>query len=316
MINTSVGDMYAAMAHHRLGEADQARRRFVSALRWIDEVYFDYIRKPNGYSPHDWLIAEIARREAQALLGISEEQIGLEPADTTDWELLYEDDFERTEVGDAWAVDSGEWVLEEGAVVGTLTGPDYAKRSGARLLLSAAEIPDSLEVEYDTWWPEPTSTELKLMNDDSSHGYIAGLSGFENPARLSTFSDEPPTGPQMLIKDPDVGTARYTFIARDPQIELETNRRYHVRVIRQPRRLTMFLDGEQIFSTRIYELDAPVPATLRLRSPRNARLLRQFEGPRSPRERRAVGLASARSRTTNRDCTRVGRDPSVSYPLF
>jgi tetratricopeptide (TPR) repeat protein len=257
VINAAKGDLFAAMAHHQLGEIDTARARFAAALSRIDTVYFEYIRTHRVYS-HDWLMAEIARREAQALLGISEEQVGVEPADTADWKLLFEDDFERSEVGDAWTVDSGEWAIEEGALVGTLTASDFRSNKGAWILLSAAQIPNWVEVEYDLWWPEPTSMELKLMNADSSVGYVAGLSGFEHPARLNSFPNESPTGPQMLIRDPDMGTAAYRFIARDPQIEMETNRRYHIRVLLQPRRLTMYLDGEQVLSERVYELDAPV----------------------------------------------------------
>jgi len=62
-----------AMAHHRLGHADQARQSLDKAKRWIDQT----LRQtppaagefaPPGWSWFDWLKVQFLRREAEALL--------------------------------------------------------------------------------------------------------------------------------------------------------------------------------------------------------------------------------------------------------
>jgi serine/threonine protein kinase len=62
-----------AMAHQRLGHASEARRRFDQAARWIDEAARkrpkDRAGVPQiGWHWRDWLMAELLRREAEALL--------------------------------------------------------------------------------------------------------------------------------------------------------------------------------------------------------------------------------------------------------
>jgi hypothetical protein len=62
-----------AMAHQRLGHADEARKWFDKAARWMD----NYGRGAPGPAealrslhPHDALACLVLRREAEALLGL------------------------------------------------------------------------------------------------------------------------------------------------------------------------------------------------------------------------------------------------------
>jgi serine/threonine protein kinase/tetratricopeptide (TPR) repeat protein len=62
-----------AMAHHRLGQRDQAQRWFTQAQQWIQEETRTETRKgggpiPAGWSWRDWLMVQLFRHEAEELI--------------------------------------------------------------------------------------------------------------------------------------------------------------------------------------------------------------------------------------------------------
>jgi WD40 repeat protein len=63
---------YLAMAHHGLGQSEQARTWWAKARTWYDKAESDAVRKGMGYLPlpawWDWLEAQELHAEAQALL--------------------------------------------------------------------------------------------------------------------------------------------------------------------------------------------------------------------------------------------------------
>ena len=251
-IFSALGDLIAAMAWHKKGDPQLARRKYADALDRIDYVYELYI-ETGGLVPHDWMMAEIVRREAETLLGVSAETLDLPLPDTQDWKVVLSDDFDRDEVGDAWTVKNGQWALEDGALRGTVENQGASTMPSAGIRALDVKMPEYLEVEYDTWWPEGAISEVKLSDLDTRRDYIAGLCGSPHPILVGR--GETGTGAQMLSSIAGrSGAGRW--IAKDPEFELKPGQRYHIRLLRQPNRLTLFVDGKEIFSELVPTIDA------------------------------------------------------------
>jgi len=70
---------FLAMAHHRLGHAEEARRCLVEAARWIDEANREELDDPTSTRPgwgswHEGVVYPLLLREAEALLGAKEKK--------------------------------------------------------------------------------------------------------------------------------------------------------------------------------------------------------------------------------------------------
>jgi serine/threonine protein kinase/Flp pilus assembly protein TadD len=70
---------FLAMAHHRLGHAEEARRCLVEAARWIDEANREKLDDPTGTRPawggwYQAVVYPLLLREAEALLGAKEKK--------------------------------------------------------------------------------------------------------------------------------------------------------------------------------------------------------------------------------------------------
>ena len=64
-----------AMAHHQLGQLDDARREFEAAVAWIEKAKsLPRINDPHKYGLHtnDWLSMLVLRAETAKVLGIED----------------------------------------------------------------------------------------------------------------------------------------------------------------------------------------------------------------------------------------------------
>jgi len=251
VIYSALGDLVAAMAWHKKGDRGLARRKYADAWDRIDFVYESYI-EPGRLIPYDWMMAEIVRREAETLLDTSAETLGLPLPDTQDWKVVLSDDFDRDEVGDTWTVEKGQWAPEDGALRGTVEDPGTMPNATIHVL--DVKTPEYLEVEYDTWWPEGAISAIILPDLDTRRAYVAALCGTPNPILVGR--GEKGTGAHMLSSLPG-GSGAQRWIAKDPEFELNSGQRYHIRLLRQPNRLTLFVDGKEIFSEPVPTIDAP-----------------------------------------------------------
>lgn len=84
-------------------------------------------------------------------------------------ELVFEDDFDRPELGPNWLPFSGEWEIQDG----TLLGRDNAQ------IVCEKRIADAMRVEYTTWTTSPCDLDVFLgVPDDDA---------IKNPASKSTL---------------------------------------------------------------------------------------------------------------------------------
>lgn len=69
-IYSALGQFFVAMSLEKQGQHDEAVKRFVEAVNRVDTVYRQYVATHRN-GPTDWLFAEVVRREAELVLGIS-----------------------------------------------------------------------------------------------------------------------------------------------------------------------------------------------------------------------------------------------------
>ena len=137
-------------------------------------------------------------------------RLGVSTLNTSGWSVLFEDDFEQTELSNDW-MPWGRWQIEDGAARGTFTETDSYEYSSARIVLTTARLPQWAEVEFETWWAEGVVSEVKLMEKrELSPGYIVGLSGFPHP----------PANPYRRSRDRSTPGASGPFA---PQLDLPSS---------------------------------------------------------------------------------------------
>jgi hypothetical protein len=65
----ATSELFAAMAHHRLGRHEQARRGLDDVARWAEQERPEAgVEDIGRYSVENWLILQVALREAEALI--------------------------------------------------------------------------------------------------------------------------------------------------------------------------------------------------------------------------------------------------------
>jgi WD40 repeat protein/predicted Ser/Thr protein kinase len=148
---------------------------------------------------------------------------------TDDWPVLYRDAFTGAEPGPAWKVETGQWSLQDGALRGSAPA-----KGRAVLDLRGVDLPDTVEVRYELWRTHVGSCECKLLDRDARRGVLVNLG--QEPASASnseiTFAvDEGDTNPR---------------IGGVSGITLEPGQHYQVRLIRQGKWLSLWIDGREV----------------------------------------------------------------------
>ena len=64
--------MWSGVAHHRLGQADEARQSLAKARRIMETELPQVESGDLGRSWHNWMICQVLRREATELLGATQ----------------------------------------------------------------------------------------------------------------------------------------------------------------------------------------------------------------------------------------------------
>jgi hypothetical protein len=241
----------AAMAHHKLGDGETSH---VTYLDGIDRHRRDagYLRSSSTAVWTDWQLAEVARRKAAALLEIDEDSIDRPVPDTTDWTILLEDNFDGGLSAD-WERITGDWAVVDGAACGTLKRPEGARIDAYdRLERRIEDLPATYEVEYEVWTSAPMLASCFLRQPSESPqplGHRIALAS--HPDRTVVNQGKPGTGVNLLVH----ASFGYWVEQSVPDIAVEPIQHYHVRIIRQPNRITAFMDGKQVFSNRVRNLD-------------------------------------------------------------
>jgi WD40 repeat protein len=169
---------------------------------------------------------------------------------TESWPVIFQDRFDRAQLGDQWRQVSGRWSIENGAARGLLVPrganePNYLVGSlePANLLL-----PSTAEVRFECWSPKPVHVLASL------YGRMVAQSG------VRFFF----VGSRSFGDSQDVATAIYYSvngqfapIATNPRSTMQPDTHHRCRLVRERRRLTAFIDDEEVVTAYLPEMDVP-----------------------------------------------------------
>jgi tetratricopeptide (TPR) repeat protein len=253
-----------AMSHHKLDETDKATSAYLDGLDWHQRAEF-FLRSSNETGANDWHAAELVRREAKTLLGIDLNQIEPAVTDTSNWQVLFEDNFDEG-ISDQWQQSTGEWEIVDGAAAGILRPQNTSELAFGRLERKLTNLPTTFEVEYETWTSDPMLSACLLRHIPATNlldllGSLSGSAKNSDPlghrialASLPNFELTKQGKPAGGVSLATVAPFGFWFNQTTPNHTVEPNRHYKVRIIRQPQRITVFVDGKQIMSERVRDL--------------------------------------------------------------
>jgi hypothetical protein len=156
--------------------------------------------------------------------------------------LIFQDDFERKGLGDAWRTQSDTWRIIDGRVA------DHGAKNRGLWLTTA--LPQDVRVEFDAWSVTPPGgapyrgdMKCEAFGTTLKHqsGYVFIFGGWEN--RISVIAR----------RDEHANDRRERSGTR-----VKADQRYHWTILRQKGQLSWLLDGEPFMS---YEDPNPVGGT-------------------------------------------------------
>lgn len=174
------------------------------------------------------------------------------PMPNDDWVELFVDDFERTELGDSWELLVGEWSVVDGAFKGIFQSfPRLPGFNLAAAMPKELSMPSTVELSFDLWTPSRQICEIKLSDAKDIQDTNTVLGMFMTKSTASYNSNNKGT----LINGANSGVFR--TINGNSSVWMQPNVKYHVRILRYPRRMEIFVDGQSVVAAGIPFLDAP-----------------------------------------------------------
>ena len=163
------------------------------------------------------------------VLGCKKETVQSDPASATadlqGGTLVFEDDFERAELGEHWSAQGSGWRIENGAVTGQNARNDA--------LWLDFELPEKVRVEFDaTAVSQDGDLKFELFGDGTNHesGYILIYGGWSNTVTCIARQDEH-------------GSDRLDAEHHDP---VQTGTTYRFAAVRIDQRVQWFIDGQLV----------------------------------------------------------------------
>ena len=166
--------------------------------------------------------------------------------ETDDWPVAFADAFDRAEVGDRWDTPQGRWSIAGGSIRGVLQ-PDKDNPARATISPRGLKLPQSVEVRFACRTPDRLVVEAKLLGGGPFEGLLAGLA---NRPHFGLRGGE--SGAMLMVMSGTFQTA-----GANTSFVLTPGVRHRVRLLREPRRMTLFVDGARVVSSRVPALEAP-----------------------------------------------------------
>jgi WD40 repeat protein len=168
------------------------------------------------------------------------------------WPIVFQDDFERGELGERWTVVNGRWDIEDGAAQGTLVSmlPGIAETH----VIPKDWIPSTVAIELDAWAPQKLSIAINLTTPPGTEPQSAIGSIFLWQGMGNFNGGE--TGASIFSSVPNVQELSKTGKRLN---WFEPGRKYRLKSIRQGERWQAFIDGIPV-------LESLIPADMSLPS--------------------------------------------------
>jgi WD40 repeat protein len=171
---------------------------------------------------------------------------------TDRWPVIFQDRFDRSELGERWKILGGRWSMENGAARGLMEPmPDvYPGYQGAFIVPRGISLPSTVEVRFECWTGHKIAVGASLNENDivRSRSSLGLLFTASESLRLANY---PPT--MVYLKTGDDLTPAWI----NPRFRLKKDTRYRVRLLREPRQVTLFVDDEEVARTSVSQLSVP-----------------------------------------------------------
>jgi serine/threonine protein kinase len=241
---------FSAMAYADLGDVHAAREAYHEGLDRQQRTRHEFLASQTAMWA-SWQLNEVARREAEKKLDINEDDIDPPVRDTSDWKILLEDNFNNG-ISDEWQRLRGEWSIANGKACGKLEQPEGDFEGYVRLEREIQNLPSTFEIEYEVETSDPMLAACILRSPDDSGELIGHRIALASiPDRMLVNQGRPGVGGSLATMAP-FGS---WFNATMPDLKFEPERRYTVRIVRQPQRITVVVDGTQILSERVRNIE-------------------------------------------------------------
>ena len=168
---------------------------------------------------------------------------------TQDWPVLFADDFNRADVAPHKPTLGSQWHMDNGRLCGTLSmikDPRTPQFPGTILTLKAPPLPTLCEVRFEAEVSRPLLIGTAFTQGVKNWAVMPFISG-----TLVPFSVQ---GVQVF----QYREGQMSLIGIPAPFKMEAGRRYRIRILREPRAVTLFVDDVEIFSSEISEFDTPL----------------------------------------------------------
>jgi tetratricopeptide (TPR) repeat protein len=159
---------------------------------------------------------------------------GMFPPD--EWKKVFQDDFNRVELGKMWQEKQGRWSIADGALRGELRAaqPD---RGAAELHLVAQALPSWVDIRFDYWTPDTLALQVGLTDSDKNEMTVVTLFNREG-SRLDQQGAQLLSLTQRLAAD----------MLANPEVQLQPHQRHRIRFLREPHRFALFVDDSEVLT--------------------------------------------------------------------
>jgi WD40 repeat protein/tRNA A-37 threonylcarbamoyl transferase component Bud32 len=167
------------------------------------------------------------------------------PPDTSGWQTVFRDNFEELDWEKRWKWRDGRWSLQDGALRSQQTAhaPDGGMvRANADL---KAEVPATTEVLLDCRASAETDFEVQFVDGAGQHAVIVAV--------LGTNQSRGHKGIALVTES----HGQFAALAENSDFTPEPLRWYRMRIVREPRRVSVFADGRLLLSAAAPPLETP-----------------------------------------------------------
>jgi hypothetical protein len=161
-----------------------------------------------------------------------------------DWAVLFEDDFERDEIGTNWTVVNGNWTLENGVARGVLGRETGDSSAFAATIAARLPLPENVEVSYDVRSGAGICFETKLVGRNQREWLIAA-----HISRSGLFYNRGEKGFAVLILPAE--SVYQELARRQEDFTFSPNRTYRIRTVRNEGRWRMFVDETLVLEAEV-----------------------------------------------------------------
>lgn len=163
------------------------------------------------------------------------------------WPVIFQDDFDREDLGQQWDVINGIWEIEEGAAKGTLALlasvpiPNFA----ATTIVPRAWFPSVVEIEFDAWAPRGVIFETKLSDEAVQNGIDSLFIGMDQP-----YFNQTRPGGSLVVQ----AAGGFAEVARTGSSGwFKPNQRFKLKTIRRRGRWEMYVDDKPLLQADVPE---------------------------------------------------------------